>query len=139
MVATDRERIEKLRSIPMFEQLGEDSLQEVLSCASEFEVKAGHVLVQPNQAGSGLFVIEEGSATVELPGKKTELGPGDFFGELALLREDESHMARVYAASLLRCLAIQRDEFNRLLEKEPAIAVAMLKTLATRLADSAAT
>lgn len=121
----------------MFEQLGDDSLQEVLRCAAEFEVQAGHVLVQPNQAGSGLFVIEEGSVTVDLPGRKTELGPGEFFGELALLREDQTHTARVSASSPLRCLAIQREEFDRLLDKEPAIAVAMLKTLAKRLANSA--
>ena len=132
--ATDRERIEKLRTVPLFEHLSDDALQEVLACATEFAVGAGHVLIRPNQAGAGLFVIEEGSVTVELPGKKTELGAGEFFGELALLRDDATRIARVHASSAVRCLAISRDDFDKLLEKQPAIAIAMLKTLAKRLA-----
>lgn len=133
--AAEQDRIEKLRSIPLFEHLNDDALQEILTCATEFEAAAGHVLVQPGQPGSGLFVIEEGSVIVELPGKQAELGPGDFFGELALLRGDAGHMARVHASSPVTCLALRRDDFDDLLEKQPAIAVAMLKTLAKRLAD----
>ncbi|MDQ3986351.1 MAG: cyclic nucleotide-binding domain-containing protein [Actinomycetota bacterium] len=135
MADTEREGLENLRSIPLFEHLSDDALNEILRCATEFEADAGHVLVQPNQAGTGLFVIEEGSVTVELPGKRIELGPGDFFGELALLREEERHTARVSASTWVRCMAIRRDDFDTLLEKEPVIATPMLKTLAKRLAE----
>lgn len=136
MAEAERDRLENLRSIPLFEQLSNDSLSEILRCATEFEADPGHVLVQPNQAGSGLFVIEQGSVTVELPGRRIELGPGDFFGELALLRQDEKHTARVSASSSVRCMAIRRDDFDNLLEKEPVIAITMLKTLAKRLAET---
>ncbi len=119
----------------MFEQLSDDSLREVLATATEFEAEEGHVLVQPNQPGTGLFVIEEGTVTVELKDRISELQPGDFFGELALLRETETHTARVCTSSRVRCLAIRREDFDRLLEKEPVMAVAMLRTVAKRLAE----
>ena len=130
---TEQERIANLRQVPLFSQLTDEALTQVLACASDFDAAPGHVLVQMNQAGTGLFVIEEGSATVELPGRKVELGPGDFFGELALLRDDEKHTARVSAASAIKGVAIRRDDFENLLDKEPTMAIAMLKALAKRV------
>lgn len=130
---TDRERIESLRGVPLFAQLSDEALSQVLACATEFDATPGHVLVQTNQAGTGLFVIEDGTAAVELSGRKVDLGPGDFFGELALLRDDERHMARVSATSAIKGLAIRRDDFENLLDKEPTIAIAMLRTLAKRV------
>jgi CRP-like cAMP-binding protein len=134
MSHSEQARIENLRSIPLFEQLSDDALGEILARATDFEAEPGHVLVQPNQAGAGLFVIEEGSVSVELHGETKELGPGEFFGELSLLREDKTHTARVCASSHIRCLAIRREDFDTLLEKEPTMAVAMLRTVAKRLA-----
>jgi CRP-like cAMP-binding protein len=128
-------RLEKLRTIPLFEHLNDEALREVLAHSTEFEAEPEHVLVQPNQPGTGLFILEEGSVTVELRGRTKELKPGEFFGELALLREDETHTARVCTATHVRCLAIRRDDFDQLLEKEPSIAIAMLKTVAKRLAE----
>jgi CRP-like cAMP-binding protein len=132
---TESDRLERLRDIPLFEHLNDGSLRNVLELATEFEADAEHVLVQPNQPGTGLFILEEGTVTVELRDTTKQLQPGDFFGELALLREDATHTARVCTASPIKALAIRRDDFDRLLEKEPAIAIAMLKTVAKRLAE----
>ena len=134
--ATSRARVERLRSIPIFSELGEEALLRILDRATEFEAAPGHVLVQPHAAGAGLFVIEDGTATVELRDKKLDLGPGEFFGELALLNEDATHTGRVCASTSLKCLAINRDDFAELLETEPAIAKAMLRALARRLSSS---
>lgn len=134
--AFSRESLENLRKVPLFADLSDDALGRIAATCTEFEASRGHVLVQPRQAGSGLFVIEEGSVTVELPGRKLELGPGEFFGELALLRKDETHTARVCAVSPCRLLAIRRDDFDGLLEEEPHLAVSMLKALAERLAGT---
>lgn len=134
--ASFRESLGNLRKVPLFADLSEDALARIAESSTQFEASTGHVLVQPKKAGSGLFVIEEGSVTVELPGRKLELGPGEFFGELALLRKDESHIARVCAASPCRLLAIRRDDFDGLLEAEPHLAVSMLKVLAERLATA---
>lgn len=125
--------VETLRSIPLFEGLSDESLQRILDRANEFDAVEGHMLVAPNQPGTGLFVIEEGKVTVDIRGRELELGPGEFFGELSLLDEGALHHARVCAATNVRCLAIRRDDFTELIETEPQIARSMLRVLARRL------
>jgi CRP-like cAMP-binding protein len=128
------DRLETLRSIPLFADLSQASLESILECASEFEAQRGHVLVQPNQPGSGLFIIEEGVVEVDLPNRKLELGAGEFFGELALLDVGATRTARIRVVKQVRCLAIARADFDRLLQSEPKMAISMLRTLARRLA-----
>lgn len=136
MEETEAARVEKLRSIPLFAGCSDESLRSLLGIATEFEADTGHVLIQPNQPGAGLFVLEEGSVVVERSGRRIDLGAGEFFGELALL-DERAHTGRVSATSRIRCLAIRRDDFDRLLDAEPKLAVAMLRTLARRLAQTA--
>jgi voltage-gated potassium channel len=125
--------IEKLRRIPLFEGLGERALQRVAELATEFEEPAGWVLVEVGQPGSGMFVLEEGTVVVQTPdGREWELGPGEFFGELALLT-DHPRKARIRAKTPVRCLAISRRDFSKLLQEEPEIAVAMLPKIAQRV------
>jgi voltage-gated potassium channel len=129
--------VEKLRGIPLFADLSERALARIAELATEFEEPAGWVLVEVGQPGSGMFVLEEGTVAVELPdGRTKELGPGDFFGELAILT-DHPRNARVRARTSVRCLAISRTDFRKLLEEEPEIGVAMLPRLAKRLEESA--
>lgn len=132
--ASTDQRIERLRAIPIFEGLDDDALRRILEGATEFEAPHGQVLAEAHMAGSGLVVIEEGTVTVELPGKPVELSTGEFFGELALLTS-MPRVARVRATSAVRCLAIARPDFERLLEQHPHMAVAMLRVVATRLAE----
>lgn len=128
------ETVEKLKSIALFADLGDASLAHVAKLADEVEIPAGLTLMQPGEAGTGLFILEEGTVTVELPGgKKLDLGPGECFGELALL-DDRAHTGRVRAKTALRAIAIRRAEFQELLETEPKIAVSLLRVLARRLA-----
>ncbi|MFN2489638.1 MAG: cyclic nucleotide-binding domain-containing protein [Actinomycetota bacterium] len=129
-------RAERLRAIPLLAELSDESLSHVLDIATEFGVERGHVLVDRGQPGTGLFVLEEGRVSVELPGRAIELGPGEFFGELALLDERAVRTARVSAATSVRCLAIRRDDFQRLLTSEPKLALKLLKVLAHRLASA---
>ncbi len=131
---SDEERLHRLRSVPLFAELGEHSLANVLSVATEFEVAGGHVLVRPGEPGTGLFIIEEGGARVELGDREVELGEGDFFGEIALLNEAAVHVARVSASTPLRGLAVRRDDFDRMLNAHPRMAITMLRALAQRLA-----
>ena len=128
--------VAKLRAIPIFTDLDDQALVRVGAVVTEFEAPAGHVLTQPGQEGSGMFILEEGSVVVELPrGGTVTLGPGEFFGELAILAEGVTRTARVRAASRVRCLAVARRDFRAILEAEPDIAVAMLPVLARRIAD----
>jgi voltage-gated potassium channel len=126
----------RLREIPLFAELPDDSLQSIAQIATEVEVPAGQVLIRPHDPGLGMFVVEEGKVVVELHhGREVELGPGEFFGELALLIHEGVRAARVRAETDVRCLAIGRDDFARLLDEEPRIAVAMLPVLARRLSE----
>lgn len=129
-------RIERLRGISLFGCLDDTALSRLATAATDVELPAGHVLIQPGNEGSGLFVVEEGTAHVELPGRTVECGPGEFVGELALLAEGVMHTVRVRAATPMRCLAISRESFDALLADEPRIAVAMLPVLARRLAET---
>lgn len=126
----------KLRAIPIFADLDDDALARVGAVVTEFEAPAGHVLTQSGQEGSGMFLLEEGVVTVELPRSgSVTLGPGEFFGELAILASEVTRTARVQAATQVRCLAVTRRDFAAILEAEPEIAVAMLPVLARRIAS----
>jgi len=125
----------RLRSVPLFADLGDESLKLVADHVAEFEARRGHLLAQPGQPGAGLFILLDGKVRVELHSRTVELGPGEFFGELALLDEEAVHTGRVVSDSDIRCLALSRDDFDELLQSEPTIAVAMLRVLARRLAS----
>lgn len=127
--------MERLRSIPLFSELSDRALIRILATAAEFEAPAGRVLVQPNREGSGLFVIEEGTVTIEAHGRMKDLGPGEVVGELALLTPEASRAARVKAKTQVKALAIGRAEFTKLLESEPKIAISLLRILAGRLVE----
>ena len=125
--------IEKLRAIPLFKDLHDHTLARIGELSNEVEAPAGWVLIEVGQPGSGMFVLEEGTVRVEAAdGRSWEYGPGDFFGELALLT-DRPRNARVRAKTAVRCLAISRKDFQELLREEPEIAVAMLPKLAARI------
>jgi CRP-like cAMP-binding protein len=125
-----------LREIPLFMDFSDDAIGRVAALATEVEVPAGTVLALADDPGSGMFIVEEGRVAVEGHGGfQSELGPGEFFGELTLLVPEAHRVARVRATTDVRCLAIRRDDFTALLEAEPALAVAMLPILARRLAD----
>jgi CRP-like cAMP-binding protein len=130
---TSDPRTKWLRSVPIFTGLSDSAIERILNVSTEFEVAPGHVLVQPHEPGAGLFIIKEGSATVELRDRRITLGPGECIGELALLDEGAVHTGRVYAATPMRGIAISRNDFDRLLDDEPSIARALLRVLALRL------
>jgi CRP-like cAMP-binding protein len=83
-----------------------------------------------------MFVVLEGNVSVEWPGGAVELGPGAFVGELTVLVPDVRRVARVRAATPVRCLAIAREDATELIESEPTVALAMLRELARRLATT---
>lgn len=130
------ERVERLSSIPLFAGLSKVSLERIAREVTEVEVPHGQVLIQPNQQASGMYVIEEGTVTVEMRGKTLERGPGDCIGELALLNPDAVRVARVRAKTPVVCLAINREQFQKMLDEEPQIARSLLSVLAKRLTET---
>ncbi len=131
--------VEQLRGLRPLAGISEEGLVRVAACAAEVTREAGQVLALPDDPGSGMYVIREGTVAVELRTGTIELGPGDFFGELALLVEDGTRVARVRATSELHCVSIPREDFLELVETEPAFALHLLRELARRLVEARAT
>ena len=124
-----------LRSVPLLAGVSDETLARIREGSGEIECKPGQVLALPGDAGSGMFVILEGKVSVDARGGTFELGPGDFFGELALLNPDAERVARVRAVTDVRAIGIPRTEALELIETEPTVTLAMLRELARRLAD----
>jgi MFS family permease len=105
------EPLELLRRIEIFAQLPEPVLERLAAGATSVSVGADQVVVSRGEVGNHFYAIASGKAAVELEdGTTRELGPGDFFGEIALLR-DVPRTATVRAIEPLRVYAIERDEF----------------------------
>lgn len=130
------EPLDRVRQIPLFAELEDTVLAQVAEVCAGFEVPAGHVLVERAQPGSGMFCITEGTVVVELPAGPVELGPGEFVGELAILADGVTRVARVRAVTPVKGVAIGRAAFAELLRNEPRLAVGMLPVLARRLAEA---
>jgi CRP-like cAMP-binding protein len=127
---------QELREIALFEGLSDAGLERLSACAAEIQCEPGQILALAGDAGSGLFVILDGTVSVEMRGGwHTELGEGNFFGEVALLVPGATRVARVRAATDVRCLTIPRSDFLALVESEPSLALAMLRELARRLSN----
>ena len=129
---------EDVRAIPLFEGLSPAGLERVAARAGEISCEPGQILALPGDPGSGMYVVLDGTVSVEMRGGwHTELGPGNFFGEIALLVPESNRVARVRASTAVRCLSVPRDDFLALVESEPPFALAMLHELAKRLSNYA--
>jgi len=129
---------DEVRAIPLFEGLSPAGLERVAAHSAELECEPGQILALPGDAGSGMYVVLDGTVSVEMRGGwHTELGRGNFFGEIALLVPDSGRVARVRAASPVRCLSLPREDFITLVESEPTFALNMLHELAKRLSNYA--
>jgi CRP/FNR family transcriptional regulator, cyclic AMP receptor protein len=127
---------DELRAIPLFNGLSDEGLERLAARAAEVECEPGQVLVMPGDPGSGMYVVLDGTVSVEMRGGfHVELERGNFFGEVALLVPGTTRVARVRAATEARCLSVPRDDFLALVENEPTLALKMLRELARRLGD----
>jgi CRP-like cAMP-binding protein len=126
--------IDELRALPPFAGLTEEGIARLQSCAGELEAPAGQVLTIPGDPGAGMFVVVDGSVLVEYRGGHRSLGPGEVFGELALFSEKATRVGRVRAESDTKVLAVPAAETIALVETEPSLGLALLRTVASRFA-----
>jgi CRP-like cAMP-binding protein len=132
----DDNRIELVRNVPLFSGLDRRDLRDVASTMKERRFDAGHVLAKEGQSGIGFFVIEEGEAKVEVGGREvTRLGPGDYFGEIALIA-DSPRTATVTAETPLVALGLTSWEFRPIVETNASIAWKLLEALAKKFHDA---
>jgi CRP-like cAMP-binding protein len=127
---------DELRNIPLFAGASQAGLDRLAAESGELVANAGQIVAMEGDRGSGMFVILDGTASVEWRGGSVALEAGTFFGELTLLAPGGRRNARVRAATAMRCLAVPRDTALEVIESEPAVALVMLREVARRLASA---
>jgi CRP-like cAMP-binding protein len=131
------EKIELLRRIPLFAECTKAELIEVAISADEREAATGQNLTEQGQRGREFFIVVEGAVSVRRDGRKlADLGPGDWFGEIAILTF-KPRTATVTATSPVRLLVISDRAFRRVVETTPRIALKVLRNVAERLEHDA--
>lgn len=126
-------KLDLLRKVPLFAELSRRELQQVAQLADEIDLPADRVLMRQGDRGDSLFVLLEGGARVERNGQVVaERGPGEFFGEIALVVEGP-RTATVTLTRPSRLLVIGHREFHSLMDQFPSIRLCVLETLARRV------
>jgi CRP-like cAMP-binding protein len=122
-----------LKGVPLFAGMSHRDLRKLAAQAEDVRYAAHRTIVSRGSRGDSFFVIAEGTATVRRGTRKIgSLGPGDFFGEMALL-DGRPRSATVVADTRLHAIRLTRAGFNRALEANPSMARAMLAELAGRV------
>ncbi len=126
-------RVQRLRRIPLFGDCSDEQLAFIATQVDDVDFGPGRVLCREGEPGGEFFVIVSGTAAVERKGELLQrLGPGDFFGEIALL-DGGPRTATVTAKEAMRCLVLSRGEFQNVIRQNATIAVTVLQTLGERL------
>lgn len=102
----------------------------------ERSFQKGDTLTTEGRGGVGFFVIDEGEAEVTVHGEeRAKLGPGDYFGEIALITESD-RTATITAETDMRCYGMTMWDFRPLVESNASIAWNMLQSLAKKLREA---
>ena len=125
-------RVERLRSVPLFGGCNEKELAFIASRTDEVDLPAGKVLTEKGKSGGDFFIILQGQAEVDADRGKRTLGPGDFFGEIALI-DNGPRTATVKATTAMRCLVLGNEQFRDVLHQNGEIAVKILRAVTERL------
>jgi CRP-like cAMP-binding protein len=125
-----------LSRIPIFSECSNRELKAISKLVTPVEVKAGKVLTKEGDQGREFMIIAIGTATVRRNGRKVAtLGPGDFFGELAVLA-GVPRTATVTADTDMVVEALNRQEFSSLLDESPTLAKKILIGAVKRLYEN---
>src|SRR5713101_5152038 len=124
----------------MFEDLDQRSLEAIANAAVEQKYETGQEVVRQGDTGVGAFIIRSGKVEIVQDRDGSEqkiatLGPGEIFGEMALL-DEFPRSATVRAVEPTTCLGIQRWHFRGILESHPQIALALLPVLTRRIRNA---
>jgi len=132
-MARKDEKLEHLGKVRMFAALPKKELNLIGRASDEVQVPAGKVLVEQGKPGFEFYLIVDGKATVTRGGRKVAtLGPGQYFGELAVL-DRRPRNATIKAETNMELLVLGQREFSGLLDEVPGLAHKLLQTMAGRL------
>jgi len=124
---------EVLKKVPLFSGLDNRELQQIANSMRERRVAAGDVVLEQGAGGAGFFVVDEGEADVSVDGSSVgTVGPGDYFGEIALLTGSD-RTATVTARTDMVCYGMTPWDFKPLVESNSGIAWKLLTAMAQKL------
>jgi CRP-like cAMP-binding protein len=127
--------LDSLSHVRLFSAMSKRDLQKIAKASDEIDVPPGKVLVEQGTRGREAFVVLKGEATVKRNGRKVAtFGPGDHFGELALL-DGGSRTATVIADTPMTVLVIGQREFSGVLDEVPGLAHKVLAQLAATIRE----
>ena len=122
-----------LKRVPLFAGLDDKEINRIAKSMRERRFRAGETLLEQGASGVGFFVIEEGEADVTVEGEpKGTVGPGDYFGEIALL-SDSARTATLTAKSDMLCYGMTSWEFKPLVQSNSDLAWKLLTAMAAKL------
>ena len=122
-----------LQRVPLFADLDEDELRDVARLFKERHFAEGETVIREGSGGAAFFLVEEGSASVSVRGRdRGRLGPGDYFGEIALI-DDGARTATIVAETDLVCHGLTYWDFRPLVQEDAAICWKLLQSLAKKL------
>lgn len=125
--------IDQLRGVSLFADLDDATLGALADDFVEREFGLGAEIATEGTGGLNFFIVDSGEATVTVGGKQVgTLGPGDAFGEIALV-DKSARSATITATSALRAFALPVWSFRSFVETRPAVAWKLLEVLAERL------
>src|SRR5438552_11853180 len=136
MLHRDR-KIDLLEHVPLFSGCSRKELGQVARVADEIDIRAGKTLITEGTPGREFFVLVDGTAEIRRRGKTIDTaGPGDFFGEMALV-SDQPRNATVVTTSPVDLLVVTARNFRVLIEDHPLIALKVMRAVAERLPPTA--
>jgi protein phosphatase len=131
-VARD-EKLDLLHRIPLFSGFDRRRLERLGMLADEVDVTAGKVLMRQGETGADMMVLVRGGVSVERDGQRINtLGPGDFFGEIALV-DGGPRTATVSAVEDSTLLVITHRDFHSMMDEFPEVAGQVMNALANRV------
>ena len=128
--------IAMLEKNPLWAGLDRKDLKAIVKASEERKFETGDVILGKGEGGVGFYLIVDGSVEVKSESDiLAKLGPGQFFGEMAVL-DNQPRSADVVAAEPSRCFIVSEWSFKALISENPKIALKMLQELVRRLRDT---
>jgi CRP/FNR family transcriptional regulator, cyclic AMP receptor protein len=125
--------VDAIRSVPLFAELSEDELAQVARLFKQRSFAPGETVAKEGSGGAAFYLIESGTANVNVAGReRPALGPGDYFGEIALIDEG-ARSATITAVEQLSCYGLTYWDFRPLVQSNADICWKLLQFMVARL------